>query len=178
MENMRKIVVLTALLFASSALAFDVGTLANGHENDDFISFAILLMLVMLALGGWSMMSRGSWMRSATRKVDNLYLGCSLKSKDGKYLQAHLRSVGLGQAKIVSKDFLGKGDVVRLKLSSLPGFPSEQVYVDATVLASEVVRGNPPSYILSLGWKSLPPKTEKDLSSYISHLSGSGFSPA
>ncbi len=144
------------------------------------VALALLMILIVgvVVLGIWSSATqRGSGgglvKLAAGPSADNLFLAAkfSVPGGDRQEHVGYLRSLRLRSASLVSPVRAQKGDVIKLSMSSLPGFPARDLAVEGIVTAITSMGDDPENFLLHLRFKHLADSERWPISSYIIELS-------
>lgn len=174
-----------ALGFGARVLAYDAGGMMFEAQRDpggivsNFLWFGALCA-AFIGLGLMTALSRTS---SFGLSAKNLFL--SLKMQLGSSAQevtAHLHSIDLRHATIVSDARFERGARVRLDLASLPDYPKDGVdhgggapnWVDAEVVAVRALGGHPVSYLTRVKLPQLSENARRPLVTYVQTLAHHG----
>jgi len=157
-------------------LSIEALSSSDGGYYLSTVIVVIVILLVCLAL--WSMLSQAFGGQSAiSPRARNLFLGVRVtpigsafaKASAGDFV-AHVLSLDLRTATIVSPKFFAKGDRVRLDLGAHPDYPDNPLTLEANVVSYRMMGGDPESFLVKVRFLPTAAAPRRELARYVESL--------
>jgi len=139
----------------------------------------VFIIVSILGLGAWSITTRKPprelFQLGFHPTVRNLFLAVQYyrlaefperKNKEVGFL----RTLGSRNGALVAARAYKKGDHIVLSLSSLPGFPKGDIFIDAVVTRCTSLGGDPANYLVETRFLAASDEVKSLLSSYLIEL--------